>query len=380
MHCAAVGDNNDFGDIVLKKMDGKMSSGATMVEEENRTHPGPPRVSREQIGASQPPGPLPRRPSSIPPPPLPFAQPQPLPLIPKRSVDEDCVTRRFYVDVFHPVSPVVNSTEDSLDAVDSIQITPEDTPQVSYKQTLFDIDEDAVTKEIRIRRIDDSSDGNQARPAVQIRTLPADDTLWQKRRIQKAKTDVGRLLSSVIPRFLAMVGKTTTFFASHTSIQNHKPVRSKQLPTKNSVRREDKNRLRLSVNSYTRDLYREIRNALNPAAVGEVPRIGTEAYSIALLDPPKISVNALLIRRTDKYSLLIRGKASHPIAIRDIMVFADKKKILYLSNALRDDAGYMEFSADVPLLGAVNSILVVARHDDQVMGSQSLMITKTNPA
>ncbi len=363
-----------------------MYSGAAMVKEERQTQPEPPRVLREPLGALHPPGPLQKRPSTIPPPPLPVVQPQPIPLIPKKAilVDEDCVTKRFYVDVFHPVQHITTTPIENVEPVDSIQITPEDTPQVTYKQTLFDIDEDAVTREIRIRRDGDSITSYPAHEtAMRVRTLPSDDTLWKSQRRAKGANPGDRrsaagLVRAFIPSLFAAIEKAaTSLFAQRTAVPQKSAASRNRALRKRTGGKNDHRKLRLSVNSYTRDLYREIRNALNPASAGEVLRVGTEAYAIAVAEPPQIAVNALLLRRSDKYSLLIRGKASHPIAIRDIMVFADKKKILYLSNALRDDAGYMEFSADVPLLSAVSSVLVVARHDDEVMGSQSLVITKS---
>lgn len=367
-----------------------MYSGEAMVEEKRHIQPEPPRASREPLGVLNPPGPLPNRPSTIPPPPLPVVQPQPIPLIPKKpyTVDEDCVTRRCSVDVFHAIHSPVSSPIDAEESLDSIQITPEDTPQVAYKQSLFDIDEDAVTKEIRIRRVGETITGistsiTDHEAAMRIRTLPSDDTLWKSRQTRRSPnpSEPSRLgfLRTFVPALLAVIEKATSSLRStKNAIQ---PIvggsRFRGLK-KHSTSKNEKRQLRLSVNSYTRDLYREIRNALNPASAGEVLRVGTEEYAIAVAEPPKIAVNALLLRRSDKYSLLIRGKATHPVAIRDIMVFADKKKILYLSNAMRDDAGYMEFSADVPLLSAVSSVLVVARHDDAVMGSQSLVISKSN--
>ena len=84
---------------------------------------------------------------------------------------------------------------------------------------------------------------------------------------------------------------------------------------------------------------------------------------------PRSSASLVLIS-----TLILRGRAVHPLCVRDVMVFADKKKILYLSNGSRSDAGYIEFSADIPLSESVRHILVVARHNDEVMGSQSLFV------
>jgi hypothetical protein len=330
-----------------------------MAENENHSHPEPPRAMREPL---HPPGPM-RRTSTIPPPPLPVSQ-QHLPM-PIPTVDEDCVTKRFYVNVFQPVDPIIAAMSDAdVTTVDSIRITPEDTPQVSYREPLFDIDEDAVTKEIRIQRLTDLTSGRTDNStAMRVRTLPTDDTLWRKdlsRRPERSNI-LNRLdaLRSVFPSVRASLRKLLTVF-SPVAIPVLRKATQLPRPLKRSPAPKDD------------------RNALQPAGQTTVPAVDSTGFSIAISEPPKIAVNAVLLRRADKHSLLIRGRASHPIAIRDIMVFADKKKILYLSNAMREDAGYMEFSADVPLIGAVNSILVVARHDDHVMGSQSLMIKKSN--
>ena len=97
-------------------------------------------------------------------------------------------------------------------------------------------------------------------------------------------------------------------------------------------------------------------------------------FSYAVFSPPRIVLKGALLRRDNVSTLILRGRAVHPLCVRDVMVFADKKKILYLSNASRDNAGYIEFSADIPLSESVSHVLVVARHNNEVMGSQSLLV------
>lgn len=103
---------------------------------------------------------------------------------------------------------------------------------------------------------------------------------------------------------------------------------------------------------------------------------GRSGVSLSIAEPPKIHLKGALLKRRGREMLLIRGRAEHPVRVKDIMVFADRKKILYLSSASREDAGFIEFSADVPLENHTNHILVVARHDDDVMGSQSLFVRR----
>jgi hypothetical protein len=301
---------------------------------------------------------------------------QPHLAMPIPLTEEDCVTKRFYVNVFQPVASTSLLNEDSEPSVDVIEIAEDEIPSDEYQP-----DDDAVTKEIRIQRLGAiTSSGLDHAAAMRVRTLPTDDTLWRSGSARRLGEKTGLLypirLMPIFPSVRAALKRifSAVFWLQKSTVRSvNRSFRSKKASSSHKP-----GTLRLSVNTYTKDLYREIRRALNPNMDGaELASEGGD-FSVMVSTPPQIAVNAMLLRRADKYSLLIRGRASHPIAIRDIMVFADKKKILYLSNAARDDAGYMEFSADVPLEAAVGSILVVARHDDHVMGSQSLVIKKSN--
>ena len=362
--------------------------GIVKVDKEGNAVPAPPVVIRKGIGVSQAPGSMERSPSVIPPPPLPLIKGTLS--MPISSVDEDCVTKRLYVGVFQPVESNAAGAADPSDSVEAIRISPDDTPRVSYNtaehdigKDAMDIDEDAVTKELRIERITDFTGKRSINvAAVQVRSLPSNTDSWKKSTLPPQSASRGGIRSAVhaiFPALFGFVQKAVDAITISTPRRTPTlpPKRSAAAPSPSPSPKTDKPRLRLSVNTYTRDLYQEIRHALKPAPTKALPVVDKTGFSIDVAEPPKISVNALLLRRAEKYSLLIRGRAVHPIAIRDIMVFADKKKVLYLSNALREDAGYMEFSADVPLVGAVSSVLVVARHDDHVMGSQSLLIKKT---
>ncbi len=106
----------------------------------------------------------------------------------------------------------------------------------------------------------------------------------------------------------------------------------------------------------------------------ENPQLSGADFSYSVHSPPKIALRGSLLRRRNTSTLILKGRAVHPLCVRDVMVFADKKKILFLSNGSRSNAGYIEFSADIPLNDSVSHILVVARHNDEVMGSQSLLV------
>ncbi len=351
-----------------------------MVDNDNYSGPLPPRPLNERPGASEPPGPLRRPISTIPPPPLPVVQPHLSgPIIP--LTEDDCVTKRLYVDVFKPLSVTSSTEEHSAPSVDIIEIHPSEMDDIDYHSDDDGIDDDAVTKEIRIERLSQITAGNPDHAAaVRVRTLPTDDTLWRsdaaRRSSDKLSVPIPSRKTALFPTIRAALRRIfSAVFSEQSALVrslNHAPR------LKKSGTDYKPGRLRLSVNTYTRDLYQEIRRALNPKHNEASITLDNDNYLIMTAVPPQIAVNAMLLRRADKFSLLIRGRASHPISIRDIMVFAEKKKILFLSNSARDDAGYMEFSADVPLEAAVGNILVVARHNDQVMGSQSLIIQKSS--
>ncbi len=331
----------------------------------------------ERLGAKEPPSPMTQRPSTIPPPPLPVAQayfPIPSPL----TEDENCVTKRFYVNVFEPTAqPLQNDIisidyESDDDEPEQLELSNDQQTQVFYRNNKFEIDEDAVTKEIRIQRLANFSSkraGNLA--AMEIRTLPTEDL-----SSPEIKQQILTLKSKLSPLIEAYRIAKNTLFSFWTQYRL-KRNRFASYIDNDPRHKIDSTRLRLSVNSYSEDLYNDIRGILRSASTLSNPAIKQDGFSISLSQPPQISVNAALLKRTDIYSLLIRGKASHPVAIKDIMVFADKKKILHLSNAIRANAGFMEFSADVPLENAVSDIVVVARHNETVLNSQSLTIKKS---
>jgi hypothetical protein len=352
-----------------------MNLSTAMADNEKVSGPFPPRPMGETPRASQPPGPMRRPISTIPPPPLPVVQPHiPLP-IPHN--DDDCVTKRFYVNVFQPVASEAALMEDSEPSVDVIEIDMDEAPAEEYRRSFFETDEDAVTKEIRIERLAQIASSNTDHSAaVRVRTLPTDDTLQRTGVSRRASNRVDAIVPN--PRKALFLSVRAAIKRILAVFSQSRPRIRRHLPRLIKGDGPHTGRLRLSVNTYTRELYREIRHALNPKPGTAPLAIDNSGFSITVSTPPQIAVNAMLLRRADKHSLLIRGRASHPVSIRDIMVFAEKKKILYLSNAARDDAGYMEFSADVPLEGAVNSIVVIARHNEKVMGSQSLVIKKTD--
>jgi hypothetical protein len=132
----------------------------------------------------------------------------------------------------------------------------------------------------------------------------------------------------------------------------------------------------MGANSYSAELYKEMRQAIQAGPSGQQSNLPMPRYNYLVSRPPRIVLKGFLLRREKQTSLMLRGRAIHPLSVRDVMIFADKRKILYLSSAARNDAGCIEFSADIPLRSETSHILVVARHNEEVMGSQSLFVKR----
>ncbi len=99
---------------------------------------------------------------------------------------------------------------------------------------------------------------------------------------------------------------------------------------------------------------------------------GGHKVTPVFIEPPKIQIKGSLVKRTKKNTFLLKGRAMHPVNVRDVVIFRGEQKILYLPS--RTTADHIDFSAEIPLEDGANNILVVARHNDKVMGSESVFI------
>ncbi len=265
-------------------------------------------------------------------------------------------------------------------------IAKQNTP-VRAKPRFYDFDEDAITKKIVVNRIvtvSPSKFGGKPEKVVRVETVNADNRNYNFSSITDARyralmtserpTDLSALGNatqaitrrrSVIPILRDSIKRVFAFFAPHWGNSVGEPL----IESKDT-------QYQMGANSYSAELYKEMRQAVHAGGGGAKTHLPLPKYSYLVSRPPRIVLKGFLLRREQGVSLMLRGRAIHPRSVRDVMVFADKRKVLYLSSAARNDAGCIEFSADIPITRASSHILVVARHSDEVMGSQSLYVKR----
>lgn len=105
---------------------------------------------------------------------------------------------------------------------------------------------------------------------------------------------------------------------------------------------------------------------------------GTPApvYQPFMQVPPKIDIKGSTIQRSADKHIIVKGTASHPNDIRDVIVFVGDKKVLYLPATDKTGGTRLDFSATVPLEEGANHIMVIARHNDKVMSMQTLFVRR----
>ena len=263
-------------------------------------------------------------------------------------------------------------------------------PRRHKRPLSYDLDEDAITKKIVVNRIVTVTPGNNNvhTPNTHIRVetteqvthpsgVPITTGEYRNPLASERPTDLSALgratkaaeqRLSVLPSIRSGIRKVLSILSPHQKGEN--------LEVTTPMIEPSDTHYNLGVNSYSTELYKEMRHALQAGADPRKNNLPVPRYTYLVSRPPRIVLKGFLVRREKKTSLMLRGRAIHPLCVRDVMIFADKKKVLYLSSAARNDAGCIEFSADIPLNGDTSHILVVARHNDEVMGSQSLFVRK----
>ena len=258
--------------------------------------------------------------------------------------------------------------------------------RIRAQHRFYDFDEDAITKKIVVNRIvtvSPNRSGNQKpETTVRVESVHSErqhlstvtDARYNNPMAPERPTDLSALGNatqaanrrrSVIPVLRDGIKKVMALIAPHRTNVLGKPLIE---PKDNSYQ--------MGVNSYSADLYKEMRQAIQAGPNAQSSNLPVPRYTYLVSRPPRIVLKGFLLRREKQTSLMLRGRAIHPLSVRDVMIFADKRKILYLSSAARNDAGCIEFSADIPLLTETSHILVVARHNEEVMGSQSLFVKR----
>ncbi|MDD5305828.1 MAG: S41 family peptidase [Deltaproteobacteria bacterium] len=116
------------------------------------------------------------------------------------------------------------------------------------------------------------------------------------------------------------------------------------------------------------------RSAWIAAADTKPGGVAGTSFTPVLVEPPVITVNGPLVRRTKEAGVRIEGTAEHPSGLRDVFVFVGDKKVFYKpagKGALR-----LDFAADLPLEPGANQIAVVARHTGKVAASQIVFVRR----
>jgi hypothetical protein len=108
----------------------------------------------------------------------------------------------------------------------------------------------------------------------------------------------------------------------------------------------------------------------------------------ALRAPPRIdlppSSPAIPVVEADRWTItgtanarLVEGGGAR---LRDLMIFANDRKILYAAAADEHGADTLSFSAEVPLRMGETVITIIARADDEQVGHRTIHIYRTIPA
>jgi carboxyl-terminal processing protease len=116
---------------------------------------------------------------------------------------------------------------------------------------------------------------------------------------------------------------------------------------------------------------------LRPAARGARPAPAvTEELSNR---PPRITLRSAVPADVRGQTLHLEGEVSDPDRVLDMYIFVGRRKPFYLSNRRGNDPHRLAFSADLPLEGGSNSILIVARETSELVSRQQLIVRRDNP-
>ena len=95
--------------------------------------------------------------------------------------------------------------------------------------------------------------------------------------------------------------------------------------------------------------------------------------------PPRISLSSAVPLSVRTESMTIAGEATDPDRVLDMYIFVGTRKPYYLSNRSGSNAQRLAFSADLPLEGGANHILIVARETSDLVSRRHLIVRRDNP-
>jgi hypothetical protein len=102
---------------------------------------------------------------------------------------------------------------------------------------------------------------------------------------------------------------------------------------------------------------------------------GRSSTKALMVVPPEVRIDGDKVRTVKSSSTRLRGSANHRDGIRDLMVFVGDRKVAYLPGGKGADQP-VDFDVEIPLEKGANLVHVVARHDSQVVASESLFIRR----
>jgi len=102
---------------------------------------------------------------------------------------------------------------------------------------------------------------------------------------------------------------------------------------------------------------------------------GKSSVAPLMVVPPDIRLDGDRVRKVSSASIRLRGSARHRDGIRDLMVFVGDRKVAYLPRGGGADEP-LEFDVEIPLEKGANLVLVVARHDSEVVTTESLFVRR----
>ncbi|MBW2277540.1 MAG: hypothetical protein JRF63_08620, partial [Deltaproteobacteria bacterium] len=102
---------------------------------------------------------------------------------------------------------------------------------------------------------------------------------------------------------------------------------------------------------------------------------GKSSVKPLMVVPPEIRLDGDRVRKVSSSSIRLRGSARHRNGIRDLMIFVGDRKVAYLPHG-GSAADPVEFDVEIPLEKGANLVLVVARHDSEVVTTESLFVRR----
>jgi carboxyl-terminal processing protease len=113
----------------------------------------------------------------------------------------------------------------------------------------------------------------------------------------------------------------------------------------------------------------------------EARRAAPRVTEVMANRPPRITLSTAIPLAVRTETLTISGEVTDPDRVLDMYIFVGQRKPFYLSNrsGTGPDAQRLAFSAELPLEGGTNAILIVARETSDLTSQRYLVVRRDNP-